>query len=105
MRLFDKITKLPLKTRKLILWIAVIVIGIVLSYFWLRYSVANLKKTWKPGELEEQFKIAELKEKLKEGFPELKRAQSLLKSWSSLQIPPSFLENNSSDMNFPNFQK
>ncbi|MCD6549959.1 hypothetical protein J7K24_00205 [bacterium] len=103
MKFSDKISKLPLKTRKIILWIIVITVGIVLVYFWTKYSIRSLKETWQPGELEQQFKISELKEKLREGFPELKRMQSLLKSWSNPQnFSPNILGSTSSDVNFPN---
>ena len=65
-----KIQKLPLKVRKIILFTAVAIIGIVLVWVWAK-SLSGGLKGFQGKKLMEEFRIPSLQEKLKRDLPKL----------------------------------
>jgi len=67
----EKIRKQPENTKKLILWLIVIIIGIVLLFWWLRsiyYKISNFPK----GEFIEQLNVPSFEEEMNNfSLPEL----------------------------------
>lgn len=70
MKLQKKIQKIPLKVRRVILYLVTICLGAVLIWYWIQYSLNNFKGFEKDNTLED-FNVPELKEKIKKDIPEL----------------------------------
>ena len=65
MNFLHKLQNLPEQKRKIILWIAVIVVGILFFTFYIK-NVQQRLKSFKAEELQQGLKIPELQEELKE---------------------------------------
>lgn len=76
MDFLKKLQNLPLKIKKIILWLIVISLGISLVWFWTKSFNKRLKGFPKENFIEE-LKIPFLKEKIKEDIPKLELPQNL----------------------------
>jgi len=63
MKILEKIQKLPLGIRKIILWLVLIIVGIFLVWIWLKIFTKDFKNFQKEG-LMEKLKTPSLKEKI-----------------------------------------
>jgi hypothetical protein len=76
MNLLEKIQKLPLIQKKIILWTIMVIVAIFLFFIWtkiLNKNLQNLKKT----DFSNQFKIPDLKEKLEKDLPKIEIPSNL----------------------------
>ena len=81
MNILDKIQKLSLGTRKIILLILVILAASVLFWFWVK-NFNKQTRNFKKEDLLEQFKIPSLQEKINEEMPKIE-IPSELQNFSS----------------------
>jgi uncharacterized protein HemX len=65
MNFLEKLQSLPEKTRKIILWLIVIVIGLGLLVWWIKNFQERLK-TFKMEEVKKELNLPPFEEKLKE---------------------------------------
>jgi len=77
---FKKIQALPLKTRKIIFWVLIIICGLVMFFFWMRYS-RRVLSDFQGEKFLEEIKLPELQEQLKK-IPEINNGASLQESES-----------------------
>jgi hypothetical protein len=70
MKFLEKLQSLPLKTRKVILWSIIVIVGLTLLFFWL----GNIQKTIKGFEKKEIMKEINLPP-LKEEFKEIPKVE------------------------------
>jgi type II secretory pathway component PulM len=70
MSFLKKIQNLPERKRKIILWSAVIIIGLILFVFWIK-NVQQKLKIFEKEKIEQELQLPSLREKLKE-IPKIK---------------------------------
>ena len=76
MKILEKIQKLPVFQRKIILWIMMIFLSVFLIFFWTKI----MKKKWQElnkTDISTQFKIPDLKEKLDKNLPKIEIPQNI----------------------------
>ena len=65
MKFLEKLQNLPLKTRKVILWSIIVVVGSTLLFFWIG-NIQKRIKGFEKGEIMKEINLPSFKEELKE---------------------------------------
>jgi hypothetical protein len=76
MNILEKIQKLPVILRKIILWTSMIIVAIFLIWLWSKSFNKNLQGL-KNGGLSDEFKIPDLREKLEKNLPKVEIPSNL----------------------------
>jgi hypothetical protein len=76
MNILEKIQKLPVLLRKIILWALMIVFAVLLVWLWSKSLSKSLQGFKKTG-LSDEFKIPSLKEKLEKDLPKVEIPSNL----------------------------